>query len=338
MIVQAFLLPRVARRRSRWAFTLIELLVVIAIIAVLIGLLLPAVQKVREAANRMKCTNHLKQLGLALHNYHDTHTSFPPGQVSGTAVPPSAVMADIDRPPRASFLVLLLPYLEQDNLYKLLGPAAVRSSTTFIFFNNAAKAGLGTYVPTFYCPSDGYGGLTRDLLGFSQATLTNYGGCFGLTNADALTTKATFGVNRGARITDITDGTSNTMVMSEILSGSPSNPDWRAMAWVGHANHTQYHTTYTPNASNPSIVYPADCDPRAPNYAMVNDASKGLQCVAATNPNFLLKLVSVSRSRHTGGVNTLLGDGSVRFISNNISLTTWQNLGYISDGQVLGNF
>ena len=102
-------------RRCRSGFTLVELLVVIAIIAVLIGLLLPAVQKVREAANRATCQNNIKQLGLAVHNHHDTHNAFPKGTLNGKAGPLAA--------PRITYMIALYPYLEQENTYRRWDPS-----------------------------------------------------------------------------------------------------------------------------------------------------------------------------------------------------------------------
>jgi prepilin-type processing-associated H-X9-DG protein len=225
------------------------------------------------------------------------------------------------------FLAYLLPQLEQDNLSRGLN----FNDAGLMFNDGALAAALKVPVPTFYCPSDGYGGITK--LVVSQInSLTNYGGCFGITQNDSLNTRnAIFGVNRGAAIRDIYDGLSNTAIMSEILTGTPQ--DYRASAWVGNAGHGQFYTAITPNSSSPDITYP---DPGQCPGGSVTDTSKGLQCVYGNISG--LDNMEASRSRHPGGVNTLLADGSVRFISNNIALATWQNLGYMADGNVLGDF
>jgi prepilin-type N-terminal cleavage/methylation domain-containing protein/prepilin-type processing-associated H-X9-DG protein len=307
-------------QRRRAAFTLVELLVVIAVIGILIALLLPAVQKVRESANRAKCVNNLKQFGLALHNYHDSNKQFPLGsKTDGT----------LYGAPRVPFLAFLLLQLEQDNLYKQLNV----NDATLMWNDGALATYLKVPVVTFYCPSDGYGGTTKVPGSFANS-VTNYGGCFGITQNDSLNTqKAIFGVNRGAAIREITDGTSNTAIMSEILTGSPK--DARGCVWIGNAGHSQFYTALTPNSSSPDVTYPDNslCNVSDP---VINDPTKGLQCVWGSSNG--LDNIQASRSRHPGGVNTLLADGSVRFISNNILLATWQNLGYMNDGNIPGDF
>jgi prepilin-type N-terminal cleavage/methylation domain-containing protein len=316
------------RRSWRSAFTLIELLVVIAIIAVLIGLLLPAVQKVREAAARLQCQNNLKQLGLAMHNYHDAYKQFPLGTVSWDPTNLFAV-------PRIPYLIYLFPYIEQDNLYRQLN---LKITNVWLFYDRSEEALLTTVIPILYCPSDGYGGKIKNVVGVHNSE-SNYGGCFGRVQGETFSNKAIFGLNRGAKITEITDGTSNTLIMSEVTTGSPA--DYIGSAWVSNAGHCHFHTMLTPNSSGPDVHYPdpLGCDPADP---VKNDPSKGLQCVwgnaygDSRNDNF-----TTSRSRHGGaigvGVNSLLADGSVHFFSNSISTTTWVNLGYMADGNVLGS-
>ncbi len=193
----------------RRAFTLIELLVVIAIIAILIGLLLPAVQKVREAANRMRCANNLKQMGLALHGYHDSHGSFPPGVVADTS--------DL-RNGKRSGLVFLLPYLEQEALYQ-------RYDFRLPWKAPANLAAVQTRVPVFLCPS-GPNEVPQD--GGVAGAPTDYAFCKGaqayLCRSGAIRPGAgLFDVNSARRIADVLDGTSQTFAMGEAVSGPNVN-------------------------------------------------------------------------------------------------------------------
>jgi prepilin-type N-terminal cleavage/methylation domain-containing protein/prepilin-type processing-associated H-X9-DG protein len=304
------------RRRS--AFTLIELLVVIAIIAILIGLLLPAVQKVREAAARMQCSNNLKQIALSAHTYHDSYKRLPPG---GDALDFSAQ-------------ALLLPYIEQGNLFNTINFTLAPTDPSNAF-------ATAQPVPVFVCPSDpqtdlpaGDGGNNyvwnygSDLLFFSSNTR----GVFMFGN-----TKVT--------LQSITDGTSNTAAFSERRKGdfnnavitpetdlfapplSPTTPDeavamcnsnsWDinnpkyqfrsdyGATWIKGYHWTLYQHVNLPNSRGCAFP-PANC---------------------AMSPN----------SAHAGGVNLALCDGSVRFISNTISMPTWRALGTRNSGEILGS-
>lgn len=218
------------KNQPRAAFTLIELLVVIAIISILIGLLVPAVQKVREAANRIQCTNNLKQIGLALHNYHGTLNKFPPGYIDGNTDPNST--PDNDMGPGWGWAALLLPYMEQDNLYRQI------DLTQGIGLGVNAQVSLQP-VKTYQCPSDN---LIKPF-GVYDSTFTtpiatvafaNYVGnngwieCFngaggnpGTTGNDGLAGNygsagvGLFWRNSTARIADVTDGMSNTIIVGE---------------------------------------------------------------------------------------------------------------------------
>ena len=194
-------------RIHRAAFTLIELLVVIAIIAVLVGLLLPAVQKVREAASRMSCQNNLKQLGLALHNFHSTNQKLPPGYVATGAY----VNGTTDTTPGWAWGACVLPYLEQNNIYSqfVLNQPVQNSSA------------IQNVVKTFVCPSDLGTQTTFAVTDASWSTVclappSSYAACCGGgVSTTAATGNGCFYRNSGVRLTDIKDGTSNTIFIED---------------------------------------------------------------------------------------------------------------------------
>src|ERR1043166_6874621 len=185
-------------RTRRHGATLIEILVAIAIIAILIGLLIPAVQKVRDAAARTECSNHLKQLGLAIHSYHDQQKMLPSGVRS--------------RNPRrlSTWLTHILPYVEQENLWTSTEKAFIDSSLPF---NNPPHIGLSTVVPVYICPSDGrvaqpqHSRRSRHLVAF-----TSY---LGVSGRDLTTLDGVFFRDSRICMADVTDGTSNTLMVGE---------------------------------------------------------------------------------------------------------------------------
>ena len=317
--------------RRQTAFTLIELLVVIAIIAILIGLLLPAVQKVREAAARMKCQNNLKQLGLAMHNHESALAVFPQGRNGFPKV--------VSAPAR------LLAYIEQENLQRLIDP----DGTLAVGGQNDTAA--KNRVNLFICPSDSQNGQLPGSVYFG----TNYVACNGMgVNLDSagnivLFTRIAEGNGLFAqiptRIADVTDGLSNTAAFSESTMGNgqvpasasaadarfvilkvPGGADTTPTAcdgaagifvanrggqWInGHFGNTVYNHFYTPN-----LTTKWDCGNGSNN--------KGL---------------TSARSNHTGGVNVLLGDGSVKFVTNGVSSVTWRSLSTRSGGEVVSDF
>jgi prepilin-type N-terminal cleavage/methylation domain-containing protein/prepilin-type processing-associated H-X9-DG protein len=307
-------------RPPRRAFTLIELLVVIAIIGVLIGLLLPAVQKVREAANRIKCSNNLKQVGLALHNYHDGLGSFPPG-VSQQLYP---AYSGYDR---RSWMYFTLPYLEQESLYNEMQKAYGSGSyTTFL-------PGHEMPVPSLMCPADSVNiknitaGATDPVS--SQGFHGNYVLCGGDTyftpgGADGTNLDGIFFGKSHTKIADIADGTSNTLLASElILSRDTATHDVRGRYHNAIHCGVMFSTLYPPNNSvgdNPEgYCVPL---PRAP-------------CTGAPGTS---NCFSLARSYHPGGVNAALADGSVRFLSDEINPGTYQALGTRAGGEVLGDY
>jgi prepilin-type N-terminal cleavage/methylation domain-containing protein/prepilin-type processing-associated H-X9-DG protein len=314
--------PLASHSRRKLGFTLIELLVVIAIIAILIGLLLPAVQKVREAAARMKCQNNLKQLSIAMHNFHDTRSTLPPGSTYHES---------------GGWQLTILPFIEQQPLYALFQGLGATSPGVYNAPNVANVTGRQLTLCT--CPSDTValpGGGT-----YHGCSYQNYAVNFGNTavsdssSTGAMTTLtsyngitfggAPFRFNNGQKLTDITDGTSNTLMMAEVIQGQ--GQDVRGFTWWGDAEG--FETSLRPNDSNPDLVTHTYCNSNPPNPPA--------NCPGTTANGGAVRAFA-ARSRHTGGVNVALCDGSCRFVTNSIDATTWLYLGTSQGGEVLGNY
>jgi prepilin-type N-terminal cleavage/methylation domain-containing protein/prepilin-type processing-associated H-X9-DG protein len=330
------------RRSLRPAFTLIELLVVIAIIAILIGLLLPAVQKIREAAARMKCTNNLKQIGLALHAYHDTNSMFPPGYIDGNTNPSST--PDNDVGPGWGWCAFILPFLEQNNVYNQIN------------FSQGVGVGANVQISQlaltiFQCPSDGYqqsvpiydSNFTNPIATVAHGNYVgcNGGGeCFGNAGGIAGTVgNGLFYRNSRNHIGDVTDGLSNTIIVGE-RCGAHSPSTWtgavtggRCPAWMATQPWTTPYTSpgSAPNTGNGTAYNNADY-----NEALVLAHGNATHLPSADAPFFD---PDTFWSMHTGrGANFLFGDGSVHFLTSGINPNTYQWMCTIAGGEVLGNW
>jgi prepilin-type N-terminal cleavage/methylation domain-containing protein/prepilin-type processing-associated H-X9-DG protein len=341
---------------QRSGFTLVELLVVIAIIAVLIGLLLPAVQKVREAASRMSCQNHLKQLALACHSYHDVYQTFPVGNKNN----------DGDQ---GSWMFLVLPFLEQDSLYRrvtaLRGPGGVSYGRPGWDMQLAVGAGLlPRKLPYARCPSDGWEVDQPRYSNYvgSSGPQCNYGNCgydpfqkycngqdaldvppplltypgygpsmsWGDTSDPALL-RGMFGRGRekdgpALRITDVTDGTTSTILLGETL---PQQCEFQRFShdygWAGNNAVAQGQTIQPinyPILETDKTTFIGDCGSGCPG-------GDPRHCIMNWHLTWGFK------SRHPGGANFSFVDGSARFISQAIDHQTYQYLGCRNDGQVI---
>lgn len=295
-----------ARRRG---FTLIELLVVIAIIAILIALLLPAVQQAREAARRTQCRNNLKQIGIALHNYHDVNSTLPPGWIGVDSGQP-----DVEGDNAFAWAMMILPAMDQ-------GPLFQKFNTHVGVLDPTNAPLLETSLPAFRCPSDAYEDsweMNDEATGnpLVQLASANYVGnwgsgtvleiddCEGLASGQRCFDTGPFSHNSRIRFRDFKDGLSNTYVTGE--RRSDPQMDWYA-TWAGAPPGGE--ETWA------RILGVADHTPNHP-AAHMEDFS----------------------SWHTGGAQMLFGDGAVRFISENINHATWQSLSTYLGGETAGEF
>ena len=336
---------RVHIPRRRPGFTLIELLVVIAIIAVLIALLLPAVQSAREAARRAQCVNNLKQIGLAMHNYHDVNQKFPLGRVveigAGGAVSTSRAYSPHSQ---------VLPYLEQSPLYQAInfsltwnpdpstgydGNSTVRASVVsgFLCPSDAASTIPAGYAGTNYRASEG----SNFLFGHGKTDPSNVNGS--MRSPDGL-----FFANESKGVADTTDGTSNTAMFSEHVIGD-----------FNQAVATEHGDTFNPG------VYPTTQDEAVRVCREMDWRDLGKQGYSDVGAPWIygyhsttsyyhvgppssrscmfppLRISTTANSKHPGGVNVLLGDGSVRFIKDTVNIQTWRAMGSRNLGEIVSS-
>tara|TARA_R110002111_G_scaffold67_2_gene600 strand:- start:19816 stop:20820 length:1005 start_codon:yes stop_codon:yes gene_type:complete len=333
--------------RNKRGFTLIELLVVIAIIAILIALLLPAVQQAREAARRTQCKNHLKQLGLAVHNYASSYRYLPPGASVDLSVSATGNNGSWGVHGR------ILPLLEQGSLYNNVDLSIAWDFQTAID---------GLKIPVYACPSDPNSDRVRDP-GSGKVKLypTNYGFNYGtwfvFNPTNGTGGNGAFYPNASLTLAAFTDGSSNTLLASEVkgwqpytrnggpsstiipgtasaaatitASGTDFKTDTGHTEWPdGRVHHTGFTVTLNPNTYVPYTSGGTEYD------ADFNSWQEGKNGIAGS-PTYA---IITSRSHHIGVVNAALVDGSVRTISENISLDIWRALGTRANGEVLGEF
>jgi prepilin-type N-terminal cleavage/methylation domain-containing protein len=332
-----------ARETARRGFTLIELLVVIAIIAILIALLLPAVQQAREAARRSQCRNNMKQIGLAMHNYHDNFNCFPatcyaPGIGATEYISGSSTATAIPRQKNTSGLVMLLPYIDQTPMYNRWNHN-IAASWSYVYGTHSASTVEGnpdvnapiskTPISVFKCPSDSGSDFYSGADQYYGISGTQSGGY--RTNYDMSTThleyyhnhywhalpknaRAMFGADGRTKIGDVKDGTTNTVMFAEQVRDKYNG---QLTGW-SHRGHV-----------NMGIDF-ARAWYRINQWDYYGDP--------ATYLYGRLGQWMTAGSMHVGGVHVLLGDGSVRFISENIDAATQDNLSYMADNKVLGDF
>jgi prepilin-type processing-associated H-X9-DG protein len=290
------------RPHPRPGFTSIELVVVIAILAVLIGLLLPAVQKVREAAARLKCANNLKQMGLALHQYHDTMGGLPPGVAGRSATEPYPFM---------SWQVRILPYLEQEALWRKSQEAFGQTTD---FRRSPPHTGFTTILPIYSCPSD----VRTSAIGSARGLPVAFTDYQGVEGTDQFHKDGVLFLDSRVRFVDVTDGLSNTLFVGERPPSTNGILGWW-YAGKGLASNGTAEVTLGMTARNQG-PYGTGCPP-GPYFYMPGDPKN--QCH-----------VFHFWSMHTGGSNFGFGDGSVRFIGYS-AVTVMRELATRAGGEVV---
>ncbi len=337
--------------RSRAGFTLVELLVVIAIIGVMVGLLLPAVQAAREAARRMSCQNNMKQVGLALHNYHDTFNSFPPLAVWGVGRQPPYTL-----PYHHTWVVMTLPFIEQQALYESINKnlpiwgQLLPGSTEMI---------VSQQIPTLICPSDGGSNSPQEN---HNIGITNYAGSEGYhwweTStvgagwaesarwADPITGTAdlqgVFSQNRTRKMKDVKDGLSNVVTVAEKCSSGFTGGPIRTVGTgvLRRGNNRVFCSALVGTAVNgfagneggpsPPRTVNVDGSPKPAGWFRAGPHSFTPSYISAWGPNAEWPGPS---SQHPGGLQALWGDGSVSFLTESMDYGTWVKINAINTGQ-----
>ncbi|GAC1448734.1 MAG: DUF1559 domain-containing protein [Isosphaeraceae bacterium] len=346
-------------RKTRAAFTLIELLVVIAIIAVLIALLLPAVQAAREAARRVQCVNNLKQLGLALHNYHSVHNVFPPGRINSHRARRGNCWGAYAQ---------LLAQLESQAVYDAFN-FSVPPDTDYTNTPSAANStGVRVFIQTLLCPSDSAPTLIAVPTGGGAVFAThnyllNVGSNYPVVQKPAAplsgAPNGVFFENSRVGIADVVDGTSSTVAVSETIRSTSSssfatdklgfvitgkNVSGDAPPIVSDDDYAARCLSNRPKGFQPTRGVKWHYG--APGHSMYNhrrppndkgyDCRGGLPHSDKSDPDWNhLSLNITGRSRHPGGVNSLFGDGHVQFVKETVNATAWQALGSRNGGEIL---
>jgi prepilin-type N-terminal cleavage/methylation domain-containing protein/prepilin-type processing-associated H-X9-DG protein len=359
-----------ARCRTRSAFTLIELLVVIAIIAILIGLLLPAVQKVREAAARAQCSNNLKQIGLAAHNFESAYGYMPPYQ--HTAVFQNANGTKTTATSNGSIFAMILPYVEQANKYNLFdlnydvnGDGRIHSSITPASKTNGPARAQD--VPIYLCPSDPSSNTYSAWPAPGNAGRLNYHGSQGA-HSNVRTSDGQGGVfsmpypsggnvMKGYPINGLSDGTSNTLMFAEVMratmqsnqaapwdntsvyrdTGTWDHLDGRNVAGCAGTSVSGTPLRYTGHQYYRALPFLQTFSTTLPpNWnRKVSSGQQRYNCWGPDSAGGLNAMHIAASSYHTGGVNVGMGDGSVRFVRDSIDFVNWRATGSRSGGEVV---
>jgi len=363
-------------RLLRRGFTLIELLVVIAIIAVLVALLLPAVQQAREAARRSECKNKLKQIGVAIHTYHDSYGQFPPGDISANRIGGHTEGSATNHVKNHVATLFILPYIDQTALYDQFnwdlatGPSIFASNTagTAGGWPNANTPLIATIIPAYLCPSDTVGNTllnNTDIQHYATTVVgdgnnptgvgrTNYLPCGGSrgwsTNSSfgpqanssrtmpngmtGIRDRGMFGHNGGASARDVTDGLSNALAWGEARQGQGTS----TQGGIVDANHMAAWGCYT-WISNFISVHPNASVTHIDNWRYHINGTRDNPL--ATNATYTYQAShhgGAASSAHAGGAHFVLGDGSVRFLTETLDHNIYAYLHYIGDGETVQDF